>query len=68
MTGYDTVYDRTYKDVLLSSRPKFEQMDALYKKIMDKSKEKKKNYGTYYELDADTPDYAYYGISDDSFA
>ena len=43
-------------------------MDALYKKIIDKSKEKKKKYGTYYQLDADTPDYAYYGISDDSFA
>lgn len=68
VTGYDTVYKRTYKDVLLSSRPKFEQMDALYGKIMAKSKEKKKKYGTYYELDADTPDYAYYGISDDSFA
>lgn len=67
-TGSRTEYDRTYKDVLLSSRPKYEQMDTLYKKIMDKSKEKKKKYGTYYELDADTPDYAYYGISDDSFA
>jgi hypothetical protein len=68
VTGYNTVYDRTYKDVLLSSRPKYVQMDTLYGKIMDKSKEKKKKYGTYYELDADTPDYAYYGISDDSFA
>jgi len=67
-TGYRTEYDRTYKDVLLSSRPKYVQMDTLYGKIMDKSKEKKKKYGTYYELDADTPDYAYYGISDDSFA
>ena len=42
-------------------------MDALYGKIIDKSKEKKAKYSKYYETDPDVEVYNYYGISDDSF-
>jgi len=66
-TGYRTVDTSTYKDVLMSTRPKYVQMDALYGKIIDKSKEKKSKYGQYYETDPDIEVYNYYGISDDSF-
>tara|TARA_B100001059_G_C17829609_1_gene583709 strand:- start:3085 stop:3954 length:870 start_codon:yes stop_codon:yes gene_type:complete len=51
----------------MSTRPKYVQMDALYGKIIDKSKEKKAKYGQYYETDPDIEVYNYYGISDDSF-
>ncbi len=66
-TGYRTVNTSTYKDVLLSTRPKYVQMDALYEKIIDKSKEKKSKYSKYYETDPDVEVYNYYGISDESF-
>ena len=66
-TGYNTVDTSTYKDVLISTRPEYVQMDALYGKIIDKSKEKKAKYSKYYETDPDVEVYNYYGISDDSF-
>ena len=66
-TGYSTVDTSTYKDVLISTRPEYVQMDALYGKIIDKSKEKKSKYSKYYETDPDVEVYNYYGISDDSF-
>ena len=67
-TGYSTVNTSTYKDVLISTRPKYVKMDALYGKIIDKSKEKKAKYSKYYETDPDVKVYNYYGISDESFA
>ena len=46
-TGYSTVYDKTYKDVLATTRPEGEKMDLLYGKIINKSQEKKKKYLSY---------------------
>ena len=66
-TGYRTVNTSTYKDVLISTRPKYIQMDALYGKIIDKSREKKVKYSGYYDVDPDVEVYNYYGISDDAF-
>jgi len=66
-TGYSTVYDKTYKDVLATSRPEGEKMDLLYGKIMNKSQEKKKKYSTYYNTNPELEDYNYYGITDDEF-
>ena len=65
--GYRTVDTSTYKDVLMSTRPKYIQMDALYGKIIDKSREKKVKYSGYYNVDPDVEVYNYYGISDDAF-
>jgi len=42
-------------------------MDALYGKIIDKSREKKVKYSGYYDVDPDVEVYNYYGISDDAF-
>lgn len=67
ITGYSTVYDKTYKDVLATSRPEGEKMDLLYGKIMKQSKSKKKKYSTYYETNPELEDYNYYGITDDEF-
>lgn len=66
-TGYRTEYDRTYKDVKATSRPKGEQMDLLYGKIIDKSQEKKKKYENYYETDPNVEVYNYYSITDEDF-
>jgi len=66
--GTKTVDTSTYKDVLATSRPKGETMDMLYKKVMDKSKQKKKKYGTYFKTDPEVDDYQYYTITDDDFA
>lgn len=67
VTGYRTEYDRTYKDVKATSRPKGEQMDLLYKKIIAKSQEKKKKYENYYNTDPDVEVYNYYSITDEDF-
>lgn len=67
ITGYRTEYDRTYKDVKATSRPKGEQMDLLYGKIIDKSQEKKKKYENYYNTDPDVEVYNYYSITDEDF-
>jgi hypothetical protein len=67
LTGYRTEYDRTYKDVKATSRPKGEQMDLLYGKIIDKSQEKKKKYENYYETDPNVEVYNYYSITDEDF-
>ena len=66
-TGSRTVNTSTYKDVLISTRPKYIQMDALYGKIIDKSRDKKVKYSGYYDVDPDVEVYNYYGISDDTF-
>ena len=65
--GYTTRYEHTYKDVLASSRPKGDQMDLLYDKIMDKSKENKKKYTTYYKPDPEIETYGYYALTDKDF-
>jgi hypothetical protein len=67
ITGYRTEYDRTYKDVKATSRPKGEQMDLLYGKIINKSQEKKKKYENYYNTDPDVEVYNYYSITDEDF-
>ena len=67
LVGYRTVDTSTYKDVLMSTRPEYVQMDALYGKIIDKSREKKVKYSGYYNVDPDVEVYNYYGISDDAF-
>ena len=42
-------------------------MDATYEKIMKKSQDNKKKYGTYYERDPEVKDYQYYTVSDTDF-
>jgi len=68
ITGYRDVTTNTYKDVLATSRPKGETMDMLYTKVMNKSKQKKKKYETYFKTDPKVDDYQYYTITDDDFA
>jgi len=68
ITGYRDVTTNTYKDVLATSRPKGETMNMLYTKVMDKSKQKKKKYETYFKTDPKVDDYQYYTITDDDFA
>jgi hypothetical protein len=62
ITGYRDVTTNTYKDVLATSRPKGETMNMLYTKVMDKSKQKKKKYETYFKTDPKVGDYQYYTI------
>ena len=53
-TGYSTVYDKTYKDVLATSRPKGERWDMLVGKLEKEADTKKARYVKLYKpLDVD---------------
>jgi hypothetical protein len=67
-TGYDTVYDRTYKEILATEQNKGAQMDQIYDKVLKKAKGKRKKYETYYKTDTKDEDYEFYGVTDKDFA
>lgn len=53
-TGYDTVYDKTYKDVLATSRPKGERWNLLQRKLEKEADAKKERYVKLYKpIDVD---------------
>jgi len=66
-TGYSTVYDKTYKDVLATSRPKGEQMDLLIGKLNKGASQKKERFGKLYDHDPEIPDHVYYSVTEEQF-
>jgi hypothetical protein len=67
LTGYSTVYDRTYKEVLATSRPKGEQMDLLVAKLNKEAGQKKERFGRLYDHDPEIPDHVYYSVTEEQF-
>ena len=66
-TGYSTVYDKTYKDVLATSRPKGEKMDLLIGKLNKGASQKKERFGKLYDHDPEIPDHVYYSVTEEQF-